>query len=499
MSGTSITAVNAKLIADAKQFIAEFERADNASRRSAANIDREVGNLQKSLSKKFALGDIGKDVLRGFGIGSGFAVAQTAADMLVKHFADAAESAKAIEESTAAALAHTKAMIAFRQTDAQQAVAVEKEMADIWKRLEEARRAGRFSETGLDANFKVVTRTGERPLTAEQQAEVAKLEREYEKLEIRLRSLRGEKSAQQILDQKIADDLALTISRRRELEERILEGNKLYLEELETQKKAREEADKLAEKWRRVAEPLREYREELEQIARLHSSGDLTDDQSWAAQVDVMAREAEAIEKLSKTPSRQGLKDISPDQIREAMQTVSEAGKQFEQQMSAMWANVSDRAGQAFADVVLTGKGAFGDLVDIVARSVVEIAAQLLIINPILNGLFGNVGGFKALPAAFDITKLLGFADGGRPPVGVPSLVGERGPELFVPDRGGTIVPNHALSGGSRGNTYVIDARGTDESVVQRLQQALMALAGPGVVERRSVAAVSDARRRGIA
>ena len=34
------------------------------------------------------------------------------------------------------------------------------------------------------------------------------------------------------------------------------------------------------------------------------------------------------------------------------------------------------------------------------------------------------------------------FADGGRPPVGETSIVGERGPELFVPDRPGTIVPN---------------------------------------------------------
>ena len=34
------------------------------------------------------------------------------------------------------------------------------------------------------------------------------------------------------------------------------------------------------------------------------------------------------------------------------------------------------------------------------------------------------------------------FADGGRPNVGETSIVGEKGPELFVPDRSGTIVPN---------------------------------------------------------
>ena len=39
------------------------------------------------------------------------------------------------------------------------------------------------------------------------------------------------------------------------------------------------------------------------------------------------------------------------------------------------------------------------------------------------------------------------YADGGNPPVGKASLVGERGPELFVPNRAGTIIPNHQLGG----------------------------------------------------
>jgi hypothetical protein len=50
--------------------------------------------------------------------------------------------------------------------------------------------------------------------------------------------------------------------------------------------------------------------------------------------------------------------------------------------------------------------------------------------------IFGSIGSF------------LGFADGGRPPVGQASLVGERGPELFVPDSGGTIMPNDQMGGG---------------------------------------------------
>jgi hypothetical protein len=54
------------------------------------------------------------------------------------------------------------------------------------------------------------------------------------------------------------------------------------------------------------------------------------------------------------------------------------------------------------------------------------------------------------------------YAAGGRPPVGKLSLVGEKGPELFVPDRPGTIIPNHklssALTGGSRPGKNSMDA-----------------------------------------
>jgi hypothetical protein len=54
---------------------------------------------------------------------------------------------------------------------------------------------------------------------------------------------------------------------------------------------------------------------------------------------------------------------------------------------------------------------------------------------------------------------LLGFANGGRPPVGRPSIVGERGPELFVPDRAGTIIPNGAMGGANV--TVNVDASGS--------------------------------------
>ncbi len=62
----------------------------------------------------------------------------------------------------------------------------------------------------------------------------------------------------------------------------------------------------------------------------------------------------------------------------------------------------------------------------------------------LVGGLMGGGGG------AGVIGSILGgfFADGGRPPMGKVSVVGERGPELFVPDSAGTIVPSAKASSG---------------------------------------------------
>ena len=70
--------------------------------------------------------------------------------------------------------------------------------------------------------------------------------------------------------------------------------------------------------------------------------------------------------------------------------------------------------------------------------------------------------GFNRGPAP--VPTFDSFANGGRPPVGRASLVGERGPELFVPNSAGTIIPNHEL-GGMGGSTNIVvnvDASGSN-------------------------------------
>lgn len=92
-----------------------------------------------------------------------------------------------------------------------------------------------------------------------------------------------------------------------------------------------------------------------------------------------------------------------------------------------------------------------------------------------LGGLVGSIGNFfggNTGGAQLDLNNTGGyFADGGRPPVGKTSVVGERGPELFIPNTAGRIVPNEALRGGGGGSTQIITPPGMPLQVQESEQR----------------------------
>ena len=113
-------------------------------------------------------------------------------------------------------------------------------------------------------------------------------------------------------------------------------------------------------------------------------------------------------------------------------------------------------------------------------RKLVEVAMQRAVsgignfFGNALGGIFGGkkksnpfLGGpnaFSGAGSSFDI-GLLGFANGGRPPVGRASIVGERGPELFVPRSAGTIIPNNQIGGGGTTNVVTVNVDASGSSV----------------------------------
>ena len=94
------------------------------------------------------------------------------------------------------------------------------------------------------------------------------------------------------------------------------------------------------------------------------------------------------------------------------------------------------KAGQmledALADAFLSGKADFSALGDHIKQVLAKALVQKLVTGPIM--------------------ALFGLASGGPAKAGQPYIVGEEGPELFIPKNSGTVIPNEqtmALAGGA--------------------------------------------------
>lgn len=106
-------------------------------------------------------------------------------------------------------------------------------------------------------------------------------------------------------------------------------------------------------------------------------------------------------------------------------------------------------AGAAFAQMGIQMLASF---IEMITEQILwaEVAIPILTALGVLSGGTTAAAGAGVTTAAVvgtitTVTGMMGFAAGGRPPIGVPSIVGENGPEVFVPDVAGTIIPNHQL------------------------------------------------------
>jgi lambda family phage tail tape measure protein len=222
----------------------------------------------------------------------------------------------------------------------------------------------------------------------------------------------------------------------------------------------------------REALELTGQREQLEKsIQNLRGSDQATTRQLFDLETQ-RKEQLEAIRKIQNLPfegqggMKQRLQEINDlyDARRAQIEATAAATKAEQDSFASGWANAGEKfrnniktdaeyAAQqlsnftkgfedAFVKFVQTGKLSFKDLANSMIADFARIQAQRLLTS-FMGG--GGGGGFFG-----SIGKIFGFANGGMPPVGVPSLVGERGPELFVPQNAGKIIPNHKLGLGGQ-------------------------------------------------
>lgn len=98
----------------------------------------------------------------------------------------------------------------------------------------------------------------------------------------------------------------------------------------------------------------------------------------------------------------------------------------------------------ALQNFVRTGKLSFKDFARSVMLDMAMIQARAQMMSW-MKGVWSMMGG--GTPSInLGVPSGMAMADGGTPPVGLATLVGERGPELFVPRTSGTVIPNNQLS-----------------------------------------------------
>ena len=198
-------------------------------------------------------------------------------------------------------------------------------------------------------------------------------------------------------------------------------------------------------------------------------------------QFDIELRRQELIEKYGEELANTILQlEEENRKLEKGAELIKKKGEETEK-LKEKFAAVGQEIEQNIKDELkeaIKGAKSFGDAMNAVLNKIQDKLIELAI-DDLFSGINkkdkgGGIGGF--------ISNVLGglFADGGRPPVGKASIVGEKGPELFIPSTAGTIIPNNKLGGGDSITNIVnvsVDASGSsvegDDATSQQLGQTI--------------------------
>tara|TARA_S200002703_G_scaffold102940_1_gene89201 strand:+ start:579 stop:2396 length:1818 start_codon:yes stop_codon:yes gene_type:complete len=241
---------------------------------------------------------------------------------------------------------------------------------------------------------------------------------------------------------------------------------------------------------------------ELQEAAKKSGRIQLIDDVSFQDLIDKLETAIPKIKGV--TDSVNDLADDTTEKIPTAFETfmanlqrTRELAGDLQPQLEKLADQAITGLGRSFT-AAITGAQKFSDAIKSMAKSVIDSLIQMLIQKYIVDAAFGAIsgafsggtttstgggGGGSGLPA---------FANGGVATGGRPAIVGERGPELFIPSTTGRVVPNDQLGGGG----VVVNQTINVTTGVQQTVRAEIANLLPQI-SNAAKSAVADARMRG--
>ena len=192
----------------------------------------------------------------------------------------------------------------------------------------------------------------------------------------------------------------------------------------------------------------------------------------FSAAIDRQLKAGTISQSLAESRMSEYLDRILPEVEVTGKKTPVQEFKKATDQMQEFAKAAAESIQSSFADFLFDPfknglKGMLSGFLNVIRRMIAEAAAAT-ILQSLFGGFVGGGGFLGALAGA-----LIPRAMGGSVSAGTPYLVGERGPEMFVPGTSGNIVPNNKMGGVTVSPVYNIDARGASAD----LQDAL-----PGIL-----------------
>ena len=211
---------------------------------------------------------------------------------------------------------------------------------------------------------------------------------------------------------------------------------------------------------------------------RLQSSGMSTLSPEYVGEMERLKNAEEAAKRMSVLRlerMRQNEEEIKnfTDGWEKAWREFSRNAENYGKVAESAFTSITDNISKAITNFVQTGKLSFKDFARSIIQDLIRIqlTAQANRVLGLIKSSFaptysaGSAGGI-------DFSYIPQRADGGSVAANMPYLIGERGPELFMPTTAGTVIPNNKL--GAMGattnvtNNYIqaIDTKSFEERLL---------------------------------